>query len=63
MTEIIEFAKSVGLTNAIILDSGSSVDLGISTPEYTHRMKTIPSTVKRLIGIDEPVSYIAANFN
>jgi len=63
ITQIIKFADSIGVTNAIILDSGSSVDLSLSTEDYTHTMKTIPSFVKSCIGIDEPVAYIAGTFN
>lgn len=63
ITQIIKFADSIGVTNAIILDSGSSVDLSLSSDDYTHTMKTIPSFVKSWIGIDEPVAYIAGTFN
>lgn len=63
ITQIIKFADSIGVTDAIILDSGSSVDLRLSTNDYTHTMKTIPSIVKSWIGIDEPVAYIAGSFN
>jgi len=63
MKEIANVAQSVGITDAIILDSGSSVDLYISHEKYEHSIKAVPSIIKRVIGIDEPVAYIVGSFN
>ena len=52
-----------GVVDGIILDSGSSVDLNIGTKDYSHSIKALPSFVKQKININEPVVYIAGNFN
>jgi hypothetical protein len=62
LSDIFEFAKKSGLRQAIVLDSGSSVDLKISNNGYTHFVKAVPSIVKKASNISEPVTYIAANF-
>ena len=63
MYDIVEYAKSQGVVDGIILDSGSSVDLNIGTKNYSHSIKALPSFVKQKININEPVVYIAGNFN
>jgi hypothetical protein len=63
LSNALEFAKAAGLKNAIVLDSGSSIDLKVSTDSYSHTVKSIPSIVKRIVNINEPVTYIAGNFN
>ncbi len=62
MEDIVKTAKDYGLTDAFILDSGSSIDIKIDHGIYSHRFMTIPSLIKPYIGIHEPVSYIAGNF-
>jgi hypothetical protein len=63
MSDIVEYAKSQGVVDGIILDSGSSVDLNVGTKDYSHSIKALPSFIKRKINIHEPVVYIAGNFN
>ena len=63
MSDIVNYAKSQGVVDGIILDSGSSVDLNIGTKDYSHSIKALPSFIKRKININEPVVYIAGNFN
>lgn len=63
MSDIVEYAKSQGIVDGIILDSGSSVDLSLGTKDYSHSIKALPSFVKKKINIHEPVVYIAGNFN
>ena len=63
MSDIVEYAKSQGIVDGIILDSGSSVDLSIGTKNYSHSIKALPSFIKKKINIHEPVVYIAGNFN
>ena len=63
MSDIVEYAKSQGVVDGIILDSGSSVDLNVGTKDYSHSIKALPSFIKRKININEPVVYIAGNFN
>ena len=63
MSDIVEYAKSQGIVDGIILDSGSSVDLSLGTKDYSHSIKALPSFVKKNINIHEPVVYIAGNFN
>lgn len=63
MSDIVEYAKSQGVVDGIILDSGSSVDLSLGTKDYSHSIKALPSFVKKKINIHEPVVYIAGNFN
>jgi hypothetical protein len=59
MSDIVEYAKSQGIVDGIILDSGSSVDLSLGTKDYSHSIKALPSFVKKKINIHEPVVYIA----
>lgn len=63
MSDIVEYAKSQGIVDGIILDSGSSVDLSLGTKDYSHSIKAVPSFIKKKINIHEPVVYIAGNFN
>ena len=63
MSDIVEYAKSQGIVDGIILDSGSSVDLSLGTKDYSHSIKALPSFIKKKINIHEPVVYIAGNFN
>jgi hypothetical protein len=62
MPEILVFAKKAGIKDAIILDSGTSVDLKVSDGIYSHAIKALPTIIKKAARIDEPVTYIAANF-
>lgn len=63
MSDIVNYAKSQNVVDGIILDSGSSVDLSLGTKDYSHSIKALPSFVKKKININEPVVYIAGNFN
>lgn len=62
MTEIVNVAIENGLTDAIILDSGSSVDLMLTNGSFSHSVKSVPSNIKSLIGIKEPPVYITGSF-
>jgi hypothetical protein len=62
MENIVKTAKDYGLTDAFILDSGSSIDVKLEDGIYTHRFMSIPTLFKPYLGIHEPVSYIAGNF-
>lgn len=63
MSDIVNYAKSQNVVDAIILDSGSSVDLKIKTEDYNHSISALPIFIKKRINILEPVVYIAGNFN
>lgn len=62
MREIVNVAIKYGLTDVIILDSGSSVDLMLTDGNYTHSVMAVPMTVKNTIGIKEPPVYITGSF-
>jgi hypothetical protein len=62
MKEIVDVAIKNGLTDVIILDSGSSVDLMLTDGNYTHSVKSVPSDIKQMVGIKEPPVYITGSF-
>lgn len=63
LSEIFNFAKDhTDLIDAIVLDGGTSVDIGLEWNGYVHRMKSVPSYVKRLMNISEPKTYIIGKF-
>jgi hypothetical protein len=62
MSEIVNVAVDNGVTDAIILDSGSSVDLMLTNGSFSHSVKSVPSEIKGLVGIKEPPVYITGSF-
>jgi hypothetical protein len=62
MEDIIKTAKEYGLVDAIILDSGPSIDIKVNQGLYTHRMETIPFFLQDYFGYPKPVVYIGGNF-
>ena len=62
MSEIVNIAIENGVTDAIILDSGSSVDLMLTNGSFSHSVKSVPSGFKDLVGIKEPPVYITGSF-
>jgi hypothetical protein len=62
MSEIVNIAVENGMTDAIILDSGSSVDLMLTNGSFSHSVKSVPSEIKDLVGIKEPPVYITGSF-
>ena len=62
LSDMVSFAKERGVVDAIMLDSGSSVDVGIRNGNYSYSSKSCPSTIKQILGIAEPPAYIVGNF-
>ena len=60
--EIVEFAKSKGMVEGILLDGASSVDYKFTDGIDETSLKTIPSVVKKFMDIEEPKTYIYGNF-
>jgi hypothetical protein len=60
--EIVEFAQSKGMVEGILLDGASSVDYKFTDGIDEASLKTIPSTFKKFMNIEEPKTYIYGNF-
>lgn len=60
--EITEFAYENGMIEAILLDGGSSVDYKFTDTTSEYIVKSLPSLIKLLGGIDEPPVYICGNY-
>lgn len=58
ISDIISYGQKLGLREAILPDAGSSVDYKFSDGEREVAMKAIPGSVKRVMKIEEPKSYI-----
>ena len=58
MHDLCVYGKKQGLKNALIFDGGTSIDLGIRTPEGNYNFRSIPNIVKSFIGIKKPKVYI-----
>jgi hypothetical protein len=61
MNEISEYGKKKGLKNALIFDGGTSIDIGIKTPEKNYSFKSTANWLKPLLGIQKPKVYIVGN--
>lgn len=61
--EIIDFAVTKGITEAILLDGGTSVDYKFTDDNNTTYFESVPETLKPLFEIKKPTTYIYGNFN
>jgi hypothetical protein len=61
--EIIDFAVTKGITEAILLDGGTSVDYKFTNDNNTTYFEAVPETLKPLFEIKKPTTYIYGNFN
>ena len=58
ISEMISFSKEFNLQDAILPDAGSSVDYKFSDGYRSVSMKALPGSVKKIMKIEEPKSYI-----
>ena len=63
ISEIISRGHGLGLQEAILPDAGSSVDYKFSDGDREVEMKALPGSVKRIMKIEEPKSYIVGQIN
>lgn len=61
--EIIDFAVSKGLTEAILLDGGTSVDYKFTDDDETVSFESVPESLKPMFEIKKPTTYVYGNFN
>jgi hypothetical protein len=61
--EIIDFAVSKGVTEAILLDGGTSVDYKLTDGDENVSFESVPERLKPLFEIKKPTTYIYGNFN
>lgn len=61
--EIVDFAITKGITEAILLDGGTSVDYKFTDDDDTAYFESVPETLKPLFEIKKPTTYIYGNFN
>jgi hypothetical protein len=58
ISDVISYGSKLGLDEAILPDAGSSVDYKLSDGYQEVDMKAIPGSIKRIMKIEEPKSYI-----
>ena len=61
--EIIDFAVSKGITEAILLDGGTSVDYKLTDDDESVSFESVPEGLKPMFEIKKPTTYIYGNFN
>ena len=61
MRELLETAKAEGFVNALVFDSGSSLEVGCKTEQIDHEFKAYPNWIKEYFNIRKPSVYITAH--
>jgi hypothetical protein len=62
MYDICQFALKLGITDGLLFDGGSSIDLKIGNSDDSHTYQSVPTIFKRIFGIKTPPIYIVGKF-
>ncbi len=61
--DICKIGVIYGITNGLLFDGGSSIEIGLKDGDYHHAFRSVSTIGKRLAGIHKPYTYIVGNFN